>query len=219
MSVNQYGRDYGSVAYHVASDNMDTVIARSLSGQLQAMTGVLETLAYGVNSAQIYTSLSRRLQAARPEFKSDAEALNPVIALLAAQLLSIGAWNITYSDQAQTTSSPISWQTYGSGPRLPWEWATSAVIGGLLLSMLLGIVISFVYRMKPGQWLGPGGMLVAANRSPLIPKLIDHPDSEEHLECVRLFVVEGQKPGSAIISDNNIDNPWLNGHWAYTWLR
>lgn len=219
MSVNQYGKDYGATANPVSSDGVDVTIAKGLSIRMRAVASLLESFVYQANTSQIYTALSRRLRDARPEFKSDAEALIPVMALLGAQLLSVATWNITYSDGAQVTSSPISWHTYGSGPRLRWEWAASAIVGVLLLSMLMSFLLSCIYRIQPGRWLKLGGMLVAANRSPPIPKLIDHPGDVEHLEGVRLFVVKSAQSNAAIISDDNVENLRLDGHKTYTWWK
>ncbi|OJD30499.1 uncharacterized protein BKCO1_5900070 [Diplodia corticola] len=62
-----------------------------------------------------------------------------------------------------TLQGPIRWKIYGSGPRLQWQWAISAVIGVTALVQLFDIWLLLRHRQAKGLWLGLGGMLVAAN--------------------------------------------------------
>jgi len=68
------------------------------------------------------------LGATQPNFTSTTAALAPVVSVMAQHLLSIGAWGTSASNATLTMSYPVRWQLYGSGPRLPWEWATVAVL-------------------------------------------------------------------------------------------
>lgn len=72
--------------------------------------------------------VAEHLGATQPNFTSTAAALAPVVGVMAQHLLSIGAWGTSASNATLTMSYPVRWQLYGSGPRLPWEWATAAVL-------------------------------------------------------------------------------------------
>lgn len=62
-----------------------------------------------------------------------------------------------------TTSYPLRWCVYGSGPRLSWEWTAGAVLCFFVVFPSYDVFLLLYYRIAPGPWLKVGGMMVAAN--------------------------------------------------------
>ncbi|CAJ2499913.1 Uu.00g027660.m01.CDS01 [Anthostomella pinea] len=189
--IDDYGKTYDTDTSALVSQPANIDIASALALQMKATTARLETLIDGLNAVWYMLAAARNLRTARMEYASDAEAMAPVLALLATRLLSVADWNVSYTDAQQVTSSPIQWQLFGSGPRLPWEWVTVMVVGVLILALLGSLYVSFAYRIVPGEWLKVGGMLIAANSSSPIEGLkaaLGEP--EEQLETMPLAVQE-----------------------------
>ena len=150
--ADQYYTKFNASITPLPFQPVDNTIAKALSIQFASTVSHLETL-----NPNLLISISRTLQAYRPEYNiSDSFALAPVLAVLSNRLLSIAKWNITYSSDHQTESSPIIWQLFGSGPRLKWEWITVIILAVLMIAVTTSLVFSLIHRHVSGEWLRPG---------------------------------------------------------------
>lgn len=220
VSVTHYGKVYDAVPIISAFSPIDNTIAKALAIHTQATTARLETLTYNYTAAELFLASARNLQVARPEYASDTEALSPVLAFLINQLLAIGNWNTTLDLEHQITSEPIRWQLYGSGPRLGWEWLSFTVLVVLLVAMLASLVFSLIHRAYPGEWLKPGGMLIAANTSPTMSSLRDpaNMDNEKNSARLRFFVKrESLSSKNVFLTDDNKAGEMLDPKGKYRW--
>jgi len=109
--------------------------------------------------------VAEHLGATQPNFTSTAAALAPVVGVMAQHLLSIGAWGTSAGNATLTMSYPVRWQLYGSGPRLPWEWVTAAVLVVVLVALVFGFDPTLWSRIRSGEWAELAGMLALANGS------------------------------------------------------
>ncbi|KXS97507.1 hypothetical protein AC578_4615 [Pseudocercospora eumusae] len=201
--VDQYYTHFNASITPLPFQPVDNTIAKALSIQFASTVSHLETL-----NPNLLVSISHTLQTYRPEYNiSDSVALAPVLAVLCNRLLSIAKWNVTYSSDHQIASSPIIWQLFGSGPRLKWEWIAVIILAVLLIAVTTSLGFSLVYRHVPGEWLRPGGMLVAANLSPEIETLraaVEGAENEKEMAGMQLVVrsLPGRK--RVMICDANI---------------
>jgi hypothetical protein len=144
----------------------DALIASRLASHFKSMLPMLHGQVPSFGIVPHLVLAARKLQSEHTNFKSEAAALSAVVATLAQQQLSTASWtNITHKDY-RIASAPVQWELYGSGPRLKWEWTALTVLFILLMVMLDHIRLLLTFRIQPGAWLYPGGMLRTAHRAP-----------------------------------------------------
>lgn len=197
-SVNGYGKKYDIETEILPFAREDSEMADSLASQFEDTATRLEQLSQSMSSSQWLMRIAQEVRRRRPEYVSNVEALAPTIALLTNHLLTIANWTTNFSDIHLVESKSVRWQLFGSGPRLPWEWVTAAVLGILILSLVTSLALSLYYMIVPGEWLKAGGMLVAANCSPpivVIKDSINNPRGE--LENIRVRVSQVANAGTA----------------------
>lgn len=134
-----------------------------LAIQFSSMLPYLNGLLPGSSLVQHVAMSAHQLRTRQPAFQTDVESLTPAIAIMLQHLITIAQWNMTASAIESTTSYPLRWYVYGSGPRLSWEWAAAAVLCFFACFLFYDIFLVLYYRIAPGPWLKVGGMMVAAN--------------------------------------------------------
>ena len=222
ISINDYRNDYHKEISVLPTEPVDLRMASMLGRQANATLVRLEALSQDTTAAGLFLGMARQMRKNRTEFLNDTEALAPVLAVFASQLIAQATWNTTLSEQ-YSTLSPVRWQLYGSGPRLPWEWAASTILGILLLALLGGLSMDLWYRITPGEWLKPAGMLLAANLSPRmrdLERLVK--GDEEKLHRLR-FAVRKDTASSAKNTVQLVDSvpraQKINRAESYDWTK
>ncbi|KAF3933819.1 hypothetical protein ABW20_dc0110224 [Dactylellina cionopaga] len=160
----------------------DASIVRSLGNTLNTTLPVIDDFTNGFVS--FMAILVKAVQGRRPESPTGAGAVAPGIAAIVQQTISSGDFSDIDTDQEVCSS--IRWEVYGSGPRLPWQWAIGVVLA-------FGILIAFVDflawlnpRVYVAEWISVFGMLTLANGSPKLDAFEDKDAAEKSL----LYVVE-----------------------------
>jgi hypothetical protein len=222
VSANSYNQKFDIDPEIVGFEPIDANLTNALSQQVRATTTRLDNFLQDMNTAQWMLAIARELRTRRPEYISDAEALSPSIALLTNHLLTIAKWNVTWpEDGEKIESTPLRWQLYGSGPRLPWAWAAVGILAVLATVMIASLVLSFWHRIVPGEWLRPAGMLVAANSSIPVAGLADALDLKKHRnELGMLRVRLGVAAPIGVVSIVNADKSrgdFVNPNDKYQW--
>lgn len=151
------------------ADNTNNL--NQLATQFSSMLPYLNGLVPGSSLVQHMAMSAHQLRMRQPAFQTDVESLTAVIAIMLQHLMTIAHWNMTASATQSTTSYPLRWYVYGSGPRLSWEWATAAVLCFFTIFLSYNIFFILYYRISPGPWLKVGGMMVAANRADKLASL------------------------------------------------
>lgn len=96
----------------------------------------------------------------RPDFVTDADGYAPIVGTLAALFLTQSSWQMSaFPDGSQASHGPVRWQTYGSGPRLGWEWVAAVIIFGVILVIIGDLVLLFWKRVGEPRWAKPGALL------------------------------------------------------------
>jgi hypothetical protein len=221
-SVNEYNQRYDVDPEAMEYELIDTNITNGLSHQLRATVSRLDNFLQDMNTAQWLLAIARELRSRRPEYISDAEALSPVTALLTNHLLTIAQWGVTLPrDGEKVDSTPLRWQLYGSGPRLPWAWAAVAILAILATALIASLTLSFWHRIVPGEWLRPAGMLVAANSSLPISGLADALDlKKDRSELGMLRIRLGVATPISVVSIVNAERSngdFVNPNDQYQW--
>lgn len=130
----------------------------------------------------------------RPGITTDAQGYTPIIASLAAILLTQATWEVSYSNTTQTVHGPIQWQTYGSGPRQGWEWASVIIFAGIMLIVLADLLFLVWKRYGEAKWTEPRVLLEM--RREIVPQKVP---AEERWFLRR----EGQ---DQVLLTNNVEN-------------
>lgn len=168
VSINNYGQNMNTVPIILSPSTGDYVSAQALADQLGSILGKVNGL---LQSGLVYhmVLMARRLSVLNPAIQpdNDTAGMSIVFAGLAQHLLTIGAWNMTASADptVKTTSYPVKWQVYGSGPRLAWEWASVVILAVILLALAVGGYITMSEKVEAAPWLDVGGMMLAANEA------------------------------------------------------
>jgi hypothetical protein len=221
-SPNRYGQKYDIEPEIMGFEPIDTNITDALSKQVRATASRLDNFLQDMNTTQWLLAIARELRSRRPEYISDAEALSPSIALLTNHLLTIAEWGVTWpEDGEKVESTPLRWQLYGSGPRLPWAWAAVTILAVLATVLIASLILSFWHRIVPGEWLRPAGMLVAANSSIPVAGLADALDLKKHrIELGMLRFRLGVAAPIGVVSIVNADmsnGDFVNPNDKYQW--
>ena len=145
----------------ITTDNANNL--NQLAIQFSSMLPYLNGLLPGSSLVQHMAMSAHQLRMRQPGFQTDVESLTPVIAIMLQHRVTIAHWNMTASATESTTSYPLRWYVYGSGPRLSWEWAAAAVLCFFAVFLFYDVFLILYYRIAPGPWLKVGGMMVAAN--------------------------------------------------------
>jgi hypothetical protein len=131
--------------------------------------------------------------------------------MLMSELITAAEWTVTTSPTETVTQGPVRYNLYGSGPRLPWEWAIVIVIGIIIAIVCWDISILVVRRISPGPWLSLSGMLLAANSAPKMAGIgsngqLGFPTDRE--EDMRFFVRQTETPDEEtvvrLVSDRDL---------------
>ncbi|CAI6339452.1 unnamed protein product [Periconia digitata] len=168
MAINNIAAPTIPRTLPISTNPADSLIAARLAAHFKSITPMLngQVPAFGITPH--LALIARNLKTQYPDFISDTASLTPVIATLAQQQLSTSTWTFTTHDSTTIASAPVQWQVYGSGPRLNWQWIAIAVLCIMLLVIIQHLFLILAYRIQPGSWLEPGGMLRTANKSPRV---------------------------------------------------
>lgn len=101
------------------------------------------------------------------------DGLAVVLSIVFSNFLTAFSWTLDDIPEKNVRHGPVRWQIYGSGPRLPWQWVTAAVIAVSIIVQMVDIFYILIQRRRKGPWLSLGGMLVAANAASRMPSIAD----------------------------------------------
>ncbi|RDL36460.1 uncharacterized protein BP5553_05812 [Venustampulla echinocandica] len=175
VSINNYGKNMNSTPVLLAPSIGDRASAQSLAIQLGSTVGRINGL---LQTGLVYhmVLISRRLSFLNPDILAvnDIAGITIAMATITQHLLTTGAWNMTVSSDpnCNTTSFPVKWQVYGSGPRLAWEWVSVIVLAVVLTALVGGGIFTLTSQIEPGPWLDVGGMMLAANEAAKMKSVI-----------------------------------------------
>ena len=155
------------------STQNDAENLRQLGIQFSSMLSSMDGLLPGSSLNQHLALVAQKLRITQPSFESDTASLASVVAIMMQHLITVAAWNLTPSPTDLTTHYPLRWYVYGSGPRLPWEWAIGLVLCFFLVFLAYDVYLMLYYRISPGPWLTLGGMMAAAGNTAKKMKSID----------------------------------------------
>ena len=137
---------------------------RQLGIQFSSMLSSMDGLLTGSSLNEHLALAAQKLRITQPSFESDTASLASVVAITMQHLITVAAWNMTPSPTNLTIHYPLRWYVYGSGPRLPWEWAIGFVLCFFLVLLAYDVYLMLYYRILPGPWLLTlGGMMAAGN--------------------------------------------------------
>jgi hypothetical protein len=168
VSINNYGQNMNTSPVILPPSTGDYASAQALAIQLGSIVGRVNGL---LQTGLVYhmVLISRRLSFLNPAIQpaNDTAGMSIVLGAIAQHLLTIGAWNMAASPDpnVNTTSYPVKWQVYSSGPRLAWEWASVIILAVILTALAVGGASTLIWQVKPGPWLDVGGMMLAANEA------------------------------------------------------
>lgn len=221
-SANKYNQKFDVEPEIMSFEPVDMSLTSALSQRVRDTVLRLDGFLQDMSIAQWLLVIAREPRSRRPAYISDAEALSPSIALLPNHLLTIAQWNVTWpEDGARVESTPLRWQLYGSGPRLPWAWAAAAILAILAISLIASLILSFWHRIVPGEWIRPAGMLVAANSSSPIEGLADAlvlKDSRNELGTLRVRLGVASPTGAVnIVNAAKGNSGFVNPDEKYQW--
>jgi hypothetical protein len=115
--------------------NFFNTIVPVLSGLL---IGPMDSTAYSLQLASIIAS----------DQGSQLDGLAAVYGMLMSELITAAEWTVTTSPTEMVTQGPVRYYLYGSGPRLPWEWAIVIVIGIIIAIVCWDISILVARRFR-----------------------------------------------------------------------
>ena len=155
-----------TIPLSLPSTQNDADNLRRLGIQFSSMLSSMDGLLTGSSLNHHLALAAQKLRIMQPSFKSDTASLAPVVAIMMQHLISIAAWDMTPSPTNLTRHYPLRWYVYGSGPRLPWEWAIGFVFCFFLVFLAYDVYLTLYYRISTGPWLTLGGMMAAGNTAP-----------------------------------------------------
>jgi hypothetical protein len=157
----------------ITTHHTDALIASTLATHFAAIIPMLHGQVPSFGVVPHLAMAARMLKTRRTNFTTDIAALAPVIATLAQQQLSTASWTLRAHNDTLISSAPVHWQLYGSGPRMSWEWLTMSFLVILFIVMAKQVLLLVVYKIDPGSWLEPGGMLRTAHKTPQLLSTVD----------------------------------------------
>lgn len=181
FSPDGYGQSVNATAAPLPYEPVDTAMAQQLVMGLSIIFDRFNSFVAALTSDELLLTAARTLQGYRPDFATDQATIAPVLAHVANHMVAVAGWGYNHTENltVDPSLSQINWQVYGSSPRLRWEWAASIILG-VLVAALSGVAGFMLWlRISPGEWLKPAGVLVAANLSEKIDRLVQTVDKGE----------------------------------------
>ncbi|KAH8703749.1 hypothetical protein BGW36DRAFT_423297 [Talaromyces proteolyticus] len=139
----------------------DTAFAANLADLFNGIAPNLMGLVQrGPSLTDHMVALSRQFVALnRTAWDSDAAGMTPVIGTLLSQTLTTATWKEEADPEGATvTSAPITWQGYGSSPRLLWEWTIALALGVVLVVAVWDIFLILYYHLSEPPVRDTGGL-------------------------------------------------------------
>ncbi|PWY93987.1 hypothetical protein BO94DRAFT_582400 [Aspergillus sclerotioniger CBS 115572] len=212
-SINNYGADmYPEISYLDPPSTTETLaISTETTSWFEAIIPNLQ--AFSTNKEVLnLTSLAVLLADDLVSFNrgySQLDGLAAVISTIFTDMVTSFDWTYAVSSGNTTMQGPIRWQIYGSGPRLPWEWVIAIVLGvGIGVQVYDLVLLGWWRGLAKGPWLSLDGMLVAANKAPMMKVLQNGKGGgyvSDEARQARFFVrqlasdLEGQREGDAVL--------------------
>lgn len=153
--------------YLFPSSPGDDNIAALLSGHISNIFYNLEGLIQRGQplSHHLYNLSTSMTTIGRADITNSAEGYTPIIGTIVALLLTQATWLVSpFPDGSQATHGPVQWQTYGSGPRLVWEWLAALIFCGIVLVIFVDLSLIFWKRIGEVRWKEPGALLEIERR-------------------------------------------------------
>ncbi|OKL61122.1 hypothetical protein UA08_03094 [Talaromyces atroroseus] len=95
----------------------------------------------------------------RTAWNSEAAGMTPIIGTMLSQILSTATWEEEGDpDNATVINRPVIWQTYGSSPRLGWEWTIALALAVILIVTVWDIFLIFYYHFSGAPVTDPGDL-------------------------------------------------------------
>ncbi|KAF2684457.1 hypothetical protein K458DRAFT_388932 [Lentithecium fluviatile CBS 122367] len=180
LSFNGYGHDWDKHLAYLPTIPSDYNIASMLATQTRDSLVSMKALMPAEGLLSQFLRMSRKLKEFDPAVKDDAAGFSIVMAVLLQNMLSMSNKiraplpSVLPSNHSERiTSFPLQWQLYGSGPRLPWEWAAVAVLIIALMALCTSMYFSVRFWIAPGEWTELGGMMRLAQMSPPLEDIGD----------------------------------------------
>ncbi|KAN0072609.1 hypothetical protein V8E54_009538 [Elaphomyces granulatus] len=127
FSVNSYGQMMNPNIAFLNALESDTSITTILANFFNTIVPVLSGLLIGPMDSTAYSLQLASIIAS--DQGSQLDGLAAVYGMLMSELITAAEWTVTTSPTEMVTQGPVRYYLYGSGPRLPWEWAIVIVIG------------------------------------------------------------------------------------------
>ncbi|KAF2847742.1 hypothetical protein T440DRAFT_538054 [Plenodomus tracheiphilus IPT5] len=191
LSFNDYGREWNKTISYEPTIANDYTILSALASQMRDSIASMAGLVPSTKLLPQFLLISRTLQKADPIVASDVAGLSIIMGVLLQNMLSMSnkQWqplptSLPTDPEARITSFPVQWQLYGSGPRLPWEWITVLVLLIVLISFCVGMYLILRYWMSPAPWTELDGMMMLAQKSPLLDDIREENEAQKKIYWV-----------------------------------
>ncbi|KAJ4359149.1 hypothetical protein N0V95_002401 [Ascochyta clinopodiicola] len=164
-SIDDYGKTRYPAMHHLPASTGDADIGKQISDWFNAILPNLQSLSSRedvLNLTSLVTQLANVI-VKLDKGHTTTDGLSIVLSTIFSNFLTTFHWTFTEIPNETTKHGPVRWQIYGSGPRLPWQWLSAAVIAVSIVVQLVDIFCVLWHRSMKGHWLSLGGMLVAAN--------------------------------------------------------
>jgi hypothetical protein len=180
LSFNGYGNDWDKNIMYEPTVASDYRVIQALAIQTRDSLPRIELMVQTSGLLNYFLLMSRMLQSTDGAIQSDVAGLSIVMGALLQNMLSVAnkyrsplPATLPIEPSKRTSSYPLQWQLYGSGPRLAWEWLTVVVLVIVLLSLCFGVYQALRHWMGPASWTQLGGMMMIAQTSPRLDDMED----------------------------------------------
>ncbi|KAI9765590.1 MAG: hypothetical protein M1840_007279 [Geoglossum simile] len=170
ISVNNYGMSVIEKVVPLEQELVflppspdDLSMAAAVADQFTAVLPILDALSAG-NFTATALLIGGEILKIPEQAGLGAQGLAPVVGTVLQHLITVAQWDTTVPNpELLVRHFPLHYELYGSGPRLPWQWAITAVVLVVIAMMLFDIWLLASYRVRTGPWLSVKGMMLAAN--------------------------------------------------------
>lgn len=148
----------------------DEMIVENLQIQITGMKPYLDAISPSSSFVQYMWLVAQNLQKRTANITTPNAAMTSVVAFTFQHILTMGAWNVTRTEEQVPNS--LSFFVYGSGPRTAWEWAAVLILIVPLMACCYDIYLILWRSTTRGPWLDAAGMMLTANASEPFSKAV-----------------------------------------------
>ncbi|KAL7276072.1 hypothetical protein RUND412_000955 [Rhizina undulata] len=168
VSIDDYGSDKNRSFTLNEISPEDLQIADKVSTLFRNIIPTMDALSQPGGLVQHILTVGQNLVNAPGLANHTVNGIEPVIATIIQHMITMAEWTmvpVAEPGKDMVLSTSIQYSVYGSGPRLPWQWAIGTVLVIALLMLVYDLGITLWWRVQIGLWLSIPGMMLTANKS------------------------------------------------------